>query len=120
MLSRGGVRRAPSDVIGRVVFVVVALFVAQVGAASIGLSQMAAMRPRFREPMERTIIVSFVYTYLPLDAQKLDRFEAFLTRPATRRFNRTVAEGLGRGLGKSIASWALALAEIFANREQQI
>ena len=82
--------------------------------------QMAAMRPQFREPMERTIIVSFVYTYLPLDAQKLDRFEAFLTRPATRRFNHNVAEGLGRGLGKSIASWALALAEIFANREQQI
>jgi hypothetical protein len=36
------------------------------------------------------------------------------------RFNRTVVEGLGRGLGRSIDSWAQALAMIFTQREQQI
>ncbi|HKJ50697.1 MAG TPA: DUF2059 domain-containing protein [Gammaproteobacteria bacterium] len=82
--------------------------------------RMATLRPQLREPTERMVIVSFVYTYLPLDQQKLDRFEAFLERPVTTRFNRAVAEGLGRGLGRSIDKWAEALAQIFANKEQQI
>ncbi len=82
--------------------------------------QMAAMRPKFREPTERMVIVSFVYTYLPLDRDKLARFEAFLQRPDTTRFNRTVVEGLGRGLGRSIDNWAHALALIFTHQEQQI
>ncbi|MGD8841003.1 MAG: hypothetical protein PVI70_15480, partial [Gammaproteobacteria bacterium] len=82
--------------------------------------QMAILRPQLREPTERMVIVSFVYTYLPLDQPKLDRFEAFLERPVTRRFNRAVARGLGSGLGRSIDRWAQALAQIFANKEQQI
>lgn len=82
--------------------------------------QMAAMRPLFREPTERMVIVSFVYTYQPLDADKLEKFEAFLSRPDTTRFNRTVVEGLGRGLGRSIDNWARALAQIFTHQEQQI
>lgn len=82
--------------------------------------QMAILRPQLREPTERMVIVSFVYTYLPLDQPKMDRFEAFLERPVTRRFNRAVARGLGSGLGRSIDRWAQALAQIFANKEQQI
>lgn len=82
--------------------------------------QMASLRPQFREPTERMVVVSFVYTYLPLDEQKLERFEAFLTRPVTERFNRAVGAGLGRGLGKSIDKWARALAKIFTHKEQQI
>jgi hypothetical protein len=82
--------------------------------------QMATLRPQLREPTERMVIVSFVYTYLPLDEQQLDRFEAFLERPVTTRFNRAVTAGLGRGLGRSIDKWAEALAQIFANKEQQI
>ena len=82
--------------------------------------QMASLRPQFREPTERMVIVSFVYTYLPLDERKLARYEAFLTRPVTARFNSVVVAGLGRGLGKSIDKWSTALAQIFANKEQQI
>lgn len=81
---------------------------------------MAGMRPQFREPTERMVTVSFVYTYLPLDDEKLERFETFLTHPHTTRFNRTVASGLGRGLARSIDRWARALAQIFTHREQQI
>ena len=82
--------------------------------------QMAALRPQIREPTERMVIVSFVYTYLPLGAHELDSFERFLSRPETTRFNQTVVRGLGRGLGRSIDKWAEALAKIFANQEQQI
>lgn len=82
--------------------------------------QMAAMRPLFREPTERMVIVSFVYTYEPLDAAKLGKFEAFLSRPETTRFNRTVVKGLGLGFGRSIDNWARALAQIFTHQEQQI
>ena len=82
--------------------------------------QMADMRSMFREPTERMVIASFVYTYRPLDAAELEEFEAFLRRADTMRFNRTVVEGLGRGLGRSIDSWAQALAMIFTQREQQI
>ena len=82
--------------------------------------QMADMRPMFREPAERMVIASFVYTYQPLDAAELEKFETFLRRVETMRFNRTVVEGLGRGLGNSIDNWAQALAMIFTHREQQI
>lgn len=82
--------------------------------------QLAALRPQMREPTERMVIVSFVYTYLPLETHELDRFERFLSRPDTRRFNRSVAAGLGRGLGRSIDKWADALAKIFTHQEQQI
>lgn len=82
--------------------------------------QMAALRPQMREPTRRMVIVSFVYTYLPLESHELASFERFLSRSDTMRFNRSVARGLGLGLGKSIDKWAHALARIFANREQQI
>ena len=82
--------------------------------------QMAELRPQMREPTERMVIVSFVYTYLPLEAEELDEFERFLNRPGTTRFNQTVVRGLGRGLGLSIDRWADALAKVFAGEEQQI
>ncbi|HEY5738089.1 MAG TPA: hypothetical protein VIW27_00115 [Gammaproteobacteria bacterium] len=82
--------------------------------------QMADMRPMFREPTERMVIASFVYTYQSLDAAELKKFEAFLRRDDTMRFNRSVVDGLGRGLGHSIDNWAQALAMIFTHREQQI
>ena len=82
--------------------------------------QMAELRPQMREPTERMVTVSFVYTYLPLNSGELEKFERFLSRPDTTRFNRAVTRGLGRGLGMSIDKWADALAKIFAGQEQQI
>ncbi len=81
---------------------------------------MVSMRPQMREQIEQVIIASVVYTYLPLDFDKLEKHESFLLEPVAAKFNTTVISGFTAGLERSIDKLAAALARIFSNQEQQI
>ncbi len=82
-------------------------------------TQLRASLPQMRPQVEQMMYASFVYTYQSLDNSKLDKYESFLIRPHTSKFNSVVVSGLRSGLERSIDDWALGLSNTFANMRKQ-
>ena len=78
-------------------------------------SQLRSSLPQMRPQVEQMMHASFVYTYQSLDNSKLDKYESFLIRPHTSKFNSIVLSGLRSGLERSIDDWALGLSDTFTN-----
>lgn len=79
-------------------------------------SQVAAMEHQMRANIQQLVIVSFVYSYQHIDDDSLAKYEDFLNRPITKKFNESVIKGLNRGFEKVVASWASDLASILKNQ----
>ncbi|PIE43031.1 MAG: hypothetical protein CSA50_07505 [Gammaproteobacteria bacterium] len=69
-------------------------------------AQMAKIEPQMRASIQQFVIVSFVYSYRSIDDGSLARYEQFLNRPVTKKFNSSVVAGLMSGLKKVLANWA--------------
>jgi len=79
-------------------------------------SQMAAMEPQMRANIQQLVSVSFVYSYQGIDDDSLTKYEAFLNRSITKKFNDSAIKGLNRGFEKVVADWADDLATILKNK----
>ncbi|GAA3555166.1 DUF2059 domain-containing protein [Marinobacter xestospongiae] len=74
------------------------------------LKEIEASRPL----VEQGIVLSFLYAYQNLDMAKLEKYQSFLERPATRRFNDTVADSLNQALQAGITDFARHLAKLLS------
>lgn len=75
-------------------------------------AQMEAAGAQTRAAMEQMVIISYVYAYQGIEKDKLAKYEEFLNSPATTRFNKTVTNGISRGLEESVSRWAGELASV--------
>lgn len=74
--------------------------------------EMEKIEPQMREQMQSLVIVSFLYTYQPIGDDDMAKYEAFLSRPTTKKFNDSALSGLARGFDKVVKDWAGELAVI--------
>lgn len=79
-------------------------------------SQMAAMEPQIRANIQQLVSVSFVYSYQEIDDDSLAKYEAFLNRSITKKFNDSAIKGLNRGFEKVVTDWAGDLATILKDK----
>lgn len=81
-------------------------------------SQIAAMEPQMRQGVEQYVTVSLVYAHQSISDADLAKYETFLKKPATQKFNKAGMEGLGNGFEKVVTDWATDFASILKNDAQ--
>ncbi|WP_157954003.1 DUF2059 domain-containing protein [Microbulbifer sp. A4B17] len=75
-------------------------------------AQMEAMKPQMRQSIEQLVAVSFVYTYQGIDDASLAKYEEFLSKPETKKFNSSAIKGLNKGFAEVVGRWSGDLASI--------
>jgi hypothetical protein len=68
--------------------------------------------------LEQMVIVSFVYSYQALSNEELIKYESFLSKSATMKFNEVIISGISIGLENAILSWLDTAAVALAKLEQ--
>lgn len=74
--------------------------------------EMEKIEPQMREQMQSLVMLSFLHTYQPVSDDDMAKYEAFLSRPTTKKFNDSALSGLARGFDKVVKDWAGELAVI--------
>lgn len=82
-------------------------------------AEMDATRAQTHAAMEQMTIVSLVYSYQALDDKKLSKYEAFLSTPTAKKFNKVVMGSIKTALEASISKWAKRLAVMLKENRQQ-
>jgi hypothetical protein len=66
-------------------------------------AQMDAASAQTRAAIQQMVTVSFVYSYKNIEINKLNKYEAFLNKHATVKFNKVVIESINKGLESSVS-----------------
>lgn len=74
--------------------------------------EMEKLEPQMREQMQSLVIVSFLHTYQSISDDGMAKYEAFLSRPTTKKFNDSALSGLARGFDEVVKDLAGELADI--------
>lgn len=82
-------------------------------------AQMDAASAQRRTAIEQMVRVSYVYSYQNIETGKLNKYEAFLTEPTSRKFYKTVVEGMYKGVELSVLKLADKWALIFKGKNQE-
>ena len=73
--------------------------------------------PGLEDAVEQIIVVSHVYTYKNIDMHKLERYEGFLNKPDTAKFNAVVTDSMIKEVETAIFKLAIALGLVFSSEE---
>lgn len=79
-------------------------------------SQMEAVEPQMRASLQQLVSMSFVYAYQEINDDDLAKYEVFLNRPITMKFNDSAIKGINAGFKKIIADWVVDLVVILKNK----
>lgn len=80
-------------------------------------AQIDSQMAQARASVEQMVIVSFVYSYRNIAIKDLKKYEEFLARPTTKKFNNTVIEAMMKSLESSIVNWAKKLGEMLSKKK---
>lgn len=82
-------------------------------------AKMKAERQQRREAVKQMVLLSLVYIYKDLDIGRLTKYETFLNDPVTKKFSKTIVDGMDRALKASVAKWADEIAVIFKSKMRE-
>jgi hypothetical protein len=82
-------------------------------------SQMNLSRVQTREAINQMITISFLYAYKNISTENLKKYETFLNDDTTKKFNKSVIDGMYKGLDASVSKCADEIAKTFKNSKQQ-
>ncbi len=69
-------------------------------------SQLNQIEPQLRQQLDQVVTLALVYTYRNLKPETVQAYEAFLIKPATKKFNRTVMISISESIEKVVLQWA--------------
>lgn len=78
-----------------------------------------AVLKQARPNIEMSTLVTFAYTYRNMDMGSLNKYAAFLARPATRRFNDSSRAGMLEGVDQAVTKVADNVAEMAKKKEHE-
>ena len=76
-------------------------------------SQMSAQYPQIRARLEQFIHLTLIHSYKNVDDATMNKYAAFLEKPATRKFNKGVMEGMTNAIKFSTELMAQDMAQLF-------
>ena len=80
-------------------------------------AQMEALSEPTRAAVKEMVNTSFVFAYRNIETDSLKKYETFLSDATTMKFNKSIIEGMNRGLEFSISKWADLLAKILKDKK---
>jgi hypothetical protein len=67
---------------------------------------MSAQEKQMRANIEQFVILSFVYSYKDMSVQEIEEYVVFLKKPHTKKFNKSVVDGLVKALSQATLKMA--------------
>ncbi|WP_299126270.1 DUF2059 domain-containing protein [uncultured Alcanivorax sp.] len=74
--------------------------------------EMEKIEPQIREQVQSLVMVSFLYTYQSISDDDMKKYEIFLSRPTSKKFNDSALSGMARGFDEVVNDLAGELAVI--------
>lgn len=82
-------------------------------------AQMKASISQARTAIKQLVTLTFVFSYINIETNKLNKYENFLNNSTTKKFNNVVIESMNRAFEGTISKLANSLSLAFSTEQQQ-